>query len=160
MAEIQTGPPSTQHTRSVTELVDDASQQITRLVRDEMQLARIEMHDRTKGLALGVGIAGAGGLLAFYGGIAFMAAAIFALAIPLPDWAAALIVGAVLLLVGGALGLVGKRKATDAAPLVPRDTAHSVKDDLQTIKEGAHDERAQRPGRSAPGPRPGTSRTQ
>ncbi|MFE7723206.1 phage holin family protein [Nocardia rhizosphaerihabitans] len=152
MADTQFGPSSTQRTRSVTELVEDASQQITRLVRDEIQLARIEMQDRTKGLARGAGIAGAGGLLAFYGGIALVAAAIFALAIPLPTWAAALIVGAVLLLIGGALGLQGKRMAADAAPPIPRDAAQSVKDDLETIKEGARDERAQRPGRPAARP--------
>ncbi|WP_278265337.1 phage holin family protein [Nocardia sp. AG03] len=135
MADTRTGPPTT-HDRSVSELVGDASQQITRLVRDEIQLARIEMQDRTKGLALGAGIAGAGGLLAFYGGIALTAAAVFALALAVPDWAAALIVGAALLIVGGGLALFGKKKATDAAPPVPRDAVHGVKTDLDTIKEG------------------------
>ncbi len=134
MAETRTGPPTTEHTRSVAELVDDASQQVSRLVRDEIQLARIEMRERTQGLAFGAGLASAGGLLALYGGIALTAAAVFALAILLPEWAAALIVGAVLILLGGGLGLLGKRKATDAAPPIPRDTAQSVKDDFATIK--------------------------
>lgn len=137
MAHIQTGPPSTEQTRSVTELVDDATRQITRLVRDEIQLGRIEMRDRTKGVARGAGIAGAGGLLAFYGGIALTFAAVFALAIVVPDWAAALIVGAGLLVIGAVLGLLGKKNVTDAAPPVPGETAESVKKDIETIRDGS-----------------------
>ena len=126
MADTHTGPPD----RSVAELVDDATQQITRLVRDEIALARVEMQDRTKGIARGVGIAGAGGLVAFYGGIALTAAAVFALALVLPNWAAALIVGA-------GLGLLGKKNVTEAAPPVPREAMQSVKEDIEIVKDGS-----------------------
>ncbi|NKX86361.1 phage holin family protein [Nocardia coubleae] len=136
MAHTQTGPP-TQHTRSVTELVDDATKQITRLVRDELQLARVEMQDRTKGIARGAGIAGASGLVAFYGGIALTVAAIFALALVLPEWAAALIVGAALLVIGAILALVGKKNVSSAAPPVPQEAVHGIKDDIDTIKDGS-----------------------
>ncbi|MEU4596304.1 phage holin family protein [Nocardia sp. NPDC023988] len=136
MAHTQTGPP-TQHTRSVAELVDDATKQITRLVRDELQLARVEMQDRTKGIARGAGIAGAGGLVAFYGGIALTVAAIFALALVLPEWAAALIVGAALLVIGAILALVGKKNVSSAAPPVPQEAVHGIKDDIDIIKDGS-----------------------
>ncbi|WP_181697139.1 phage holin family protein [Nocardia sp. GTS18] len=133
MAHTQTGPP----TRSVTELVDDATKQITRLVRDELQLARVEMQDRTKGIARGAGIAGAGGLVAFYGGIALTVAAIFALALVLPEWAAALIVGAALVVIGAILALVGKKNVSSAAPPVPQEAVHGIKDDIDIIKDGS-----------------------
>ncbi|MFF5032988.1 phage holin family protein [Nocardia salmonicida] len=133
MADTHTGPPD----RSVAELVDDATQQITRLVRDEIALARVEMQDRTKGIARGVGIVGAGGLVAFYGGIALTAAAVFALALVLPNWAAALIVGAGLVVVGAGLGLLGKKNVTEAAPPVPREAMQSVKEDIEIVKDGS-----------------------
>ncbi|MFC4374518.1 phage holin family protein [Nocardia halotolerans] len=134
MAHMRSAGP--EHTRSVTELVDDATQQISRLVRDEIGLARAEMQGRTKGIARGAGIAGAGGLLAFYGGIALTAAAVLALALVLPHWAAALIVGAALVVVGGGLGLLGKKNVTESAPPVPREAAQGVKEDIDTIKDG------------------------
>ncbi|MFE9789583.1 phage holin family protein [Nocardia salmonicida] len=137
MADRHTGPPATPHDRSVSELVDDATQQITRLVRDEIALARVEMQDRTKGIARGAGIAGAGGLLAFYGGIALTAAAVLALALVLPNWAAALIVGAGLVVVGAGLGLLGKKNVTEAAPPVPREAMQSVKEDIEIVKDGS-----------------------
>lgn len=137
MATAQTGPPANSSTRSVAELVDDAGQQITRLVRDEIQLARVEMQGRTKGIARGAGIAGVGGLLAFYGGIALTAAAVLALALVLPNWAAALIVGAALLVVGAGLGLLGKKNVTEAAPPVPREAVQGVKDDIEIVKDGS-----------------------
>ncbi|MFD3747440.1 phage holin family protein [Nocardia sp. NPDC058633] len=137
MANTHTGPPATADSRSVAELVDDATQQITRLVRDEIALARVEMQGRTKGIARGAGIAGAGGLLALYGGLALTAAAVFALALVLPNWAAALIVGAVLLAVGAGLGLLGKKNVTEAAPPVPREAMQGVKEDIEIVKDGS-----------------------
>ncbi|MCP2287536.1 phage holin family protein [Nocardia amikacinitolerans] len=124
-------------TRSVAELVDDATTQLTRLVRDEMQLARLEMQDKTKGIAKGAGLAGAGSLLAFYGGAALTAAAVLALAIPLPDWAAALIVGVALLALGGVLALVGKKAVTEASPPVPSQAIEGVRDDVEAVKKGS-----------------------
>ncbi|MFJ2666485.1 phage holin family protein [Nocardia fluminea] len=137
MANTQTGPPTTSPSRSVAELVDDATQQITRLVRDEIALARVEMQGRTKGIARGAGIAGAGGLLAFYGGIALTAAAVLALALVLPNWAAALIVGAALVVIGAGLGLLGKKNVTEAAPPVPREAVRGVKEDIEIVKDGS-----------------------
>ncbi|MGF0316370.1 phage holin family protein [Nocardia fluminea] len=137
MANTQTGPPTNSHNRTVAELVDDATQQITRLVRDELALARVEMQSRTKGIARGAGIAGAGGLLAFYGGIALTAAAVLALALVLPNWAAALIVGAALVVVGAGLGLLGKKNVTEAAPPVPREAVRGVKEDIEIVKDGS-----------------------
>lgn len=122
--------------RSIAELVDDATTQLGRLVRDEIRLAQIETMDRTKGIAKGAGLAGAAGVLAFYGGGALIAAAVLALALVLPAWASALIIGAALLLVAGVLGLIGKKNVTDAAPPIPSRTAEEVRTDLETITSG------------------------
>ncbi|MGN2639454.1 phage holin family protein [Nocardia takedensis] len=123
--------------RSISQLVDDATTQMTRLVRDEIRLARWEVQEKAGGMARGIGVAGAGALLALYGGIALVAAAVFALALVLPEWASALIVGAALLALGGVLALIGKRTVTEAAPPVPTDTAGAVREDWAAVREGS-----------------------
>jgi membrane protein len=124
--------------RPVGQLVSDATEQITRLVRNEMRLAAAELQQKGKRLGVGAGLFGGAGVLAFYGGAALVAALILALATVLVPWLAALIVAVVVLGVAGALALVGKKQAQRAGPLVPEETAASVKTDIQTIKEGMH----------------------
>ena len=124
--------------RPVGQLVSDATEQITRLVRNEMRLAAAELQQKGKRLGVGAGLFGGAGVLAFYGGAALVAALILALATVLVPWLAALIVAVVVLGVAGALALVGKKQAQRAGPLVPEEAAASVKTDIQTVKKGMH----------------------
>jgi hypothetical protein len=55
-----------------------------------------------------------------------------------PIGLAALIVGVVVSGAAGLLALVGKKQAQRAGPLVPAESAASVKADINTIKEGMH----------------------
>ncbi|MGW4066813.1 phage holin family protein [Nocardia grenadensis] len=128
-------PPTRQSAddRSVGELVDVATIQVSRLVRDEMRLARLEMQEKTSAAAKGAGLAGVGGLLMFYGGAAVIAAVVLALALVLPGWAAALIVGALLLAGGAALTWFGKRNITAGAPPVPTDALAGARADFETV---------------------------
>jgi len=123
--------------RSMSELVEDATAQVSQLVRDEIRLARAEMTDKAGGIAKGTGLAGAGAVLALYGGVALTAAAVFALALVLPEWASALIVGVALLAVGGVLALIGKNAVTKAAPPLPTEAQKGVREDLAAIREGS-----------------------
>src|SRR5690606_14355465 len=122
--------------RSLSELIEDATAQVSRLVRDEIRLARVEIAEKAGGVAKGTGLAGAGALLALYGGVALTAAAVLALALVLPEWAAALIVGVALLAVGGVLALAGKKTVTEAAPPLPTEAQQGVRADLAAIREG------------------------
>ncbi|MEU0542074.1 phage holin family protein [Nocardia sp. NPDC005978] len=124
--------------RSLSELVDTAGAQLTRLVRDEMALARIEMRDKGIGMAKGAGLAGAGGLLAFYGGGALTAAAILALALVLPAWAAALIVAVALFVLGAIAALAGKKAVEEAAPPVPAAAIKDVRRDVDVLENRTH----------------------
>ncbi|MBH0779496.1 phage holin family protein [Nocardia bovistercoris] len=134
---VQTQSRTYADVRSVSELVEDASSQITRLVRDEMRLARLEVQDKAGGMARGVGLAGAGALPAFCGGIALTGAAVFALALVLPDWASAAIVGAALLAVGGTVAYFGKSTVSKAAPPVPTEAVEGVRADVDAVRNGS-----------------------
>ncbi|WP_197320344.1 phage holin family protein [Saccharomonospora sp. NB11] len=121
--------------RSVAELVNDLSAQVSRLVRDEMMIAKAELQAKGKRVGVGAGMAGAGGLVALFGLAVLVTAAILALALVLPAWAAALVVGGALLLLAGLLALLGRRQMQKASPPVPRESIESVRKDIAVVKE-------------------------
>ena len=124
--------------RSTSELVHDLSEQVSTLVRDELQLAAAEMKDKGKHAGIGAGMFGSAGVLAGYGVLVLIAAAVLALALVLPAWLSALIVGVVLLGVAGALAMAGKSQVKRGTPPVPEQAVHSVQQDVETVKEHAH----------------------
>src|SRR3712207_1411261 len=105
---------------SVGDLIKAMSTDLSRLVRNEMQLAQTEISAKLKQAGVGVGAFGGAGVLALYGGAALIAAAILGLSVVLAPWLAALIVGIVVLAVAGVVALVGKKKVSEAAPVVPQ----------------------------------------
>jgi Flp pilus assembly protein TadB len=128
--------------RSTAELVKTASEQISRLVRDELRLAQAELAEKGKHAGKGAGMFGAGGLLALYGVAALLTAVVLLLAYVVPAWLAATIVGVVLLAIAGILAMSGKKQVKKASPAVPEESVDSVKADVATVKgavrEGSH----------------------
>jgi hypothetical protein len=124
--------------RSIGELVQQASQQTSELIRQEMRLARAEMTQKGKRAGLGGGMFGGSALLAVIALQAMVAAAIAAVALALPLWASCLIIAGGLLLIAGALAMVGKAEFGRATPAAPRQAIDGVRADVQEIKERAH----------------------
>jgi len=80
MADVLNGSPVRPGTdQSTSELVQKASEQITRLVRDEIALAKAELTEKGKHAGIGVGLFGGGGVLALYGVGALLATLIIVL---------------------------------------------------------------------------------
>ncbi|OEU96738.1 phage holin family protein [Streptomyces oceani] len=124
-----------QHT--VGELVAQASEQLTTVVRSELQLAQAEMKEKGKRAGLGGGMFGGAALAGLLALQALVAAAIAAVTLVLPVWAAALVVFGALLLIAGVLALVGKKEIKQATPATPQETIGSVRADMDAIREGA-----------------------
>lgn len=122
---------------SIGDLVAQLSSQTSRLVRDEMRLAQKELQQSVKHAGIGAGLFGTAGLLAFFGLASVIAAAIAALALALPTWAAALIVGAALFLAAGVAALLSRRQAREVTPAAP-ETVASVKQDIEEVKGARH----------------------
>ena len=133
-----TTSPAVAAETSTGDLVKNLSEQVSRLIRDELKLAEYEMTAKAKRAGRGAGMFGGSGLLALYGIACFLAAAIIGLALVVPAWAAALIVGGALLIVAGIAAMLGKRQFGRATPAVPEQTVQSVKADVEEIKERAH----------------------
>jgi hypothetical protein len=123
---------------STGELVKMMTEQMSVLVRDEMKLAQLEMTRKGKQAALGAGMFGASGLVAFYGVGCLLACAIIAISGAVAAWLAALIVGVVLLATAGIAALLGKQRLQRATPPVPKEAVASAKADVEEIKERAH----------------------
>lgn len=120
--------------RSVGDLFGELSQEMSTLVRQEVQLAKAEMSQKASRVGKDLGFLAVGGAVAYAGFLALLAAAILALALILPGWAAALIVGVVVAAIGFFLVRKGLKdlKQTDPAP---RETLQTMKEDVQWAKD-------------------------
>jgi hypothetical protein len=121
----------------VGELMTQLSSQTSRLVRDEMRLAQKEFVESAKHAGIGAGLFSAAGLVAVFGLGSLIAAAIAALSLVLPVWAAALIVAVALFAVAGIAALVSKKQLSQAAP-TPTQTVANVKQDIDEVKDARH----------------------
>ena len=130
--QAQTQPQN--HAPSTGDLVSQLSTEISTLVRDELRLAQVEVTGKAKHAGIGVGMFGAAGVLALYGGGVLIAAAVLALALVLDAWLAAVIVGVVLLAVAGVVAMRGKSQVSQAAPPVPTRAVENVKADIDAVR--------------------------
>jgi len=120
--------------RPIGELLRELGDEISTLVRAEIALAKAELAEKVKPAAASAGMFGGTALLglgAFGAATAFLIALI---ALALPVWAAALIVAVVYGAVALVLAQTGKKKLQEAAPLVPEQTAQTVKEDIEWAK--------------------------
>lgn len=127
--------PSRPTEPSVGELVTQLSEQSSKLLRSELELAVAEMQEKAKHAGVGAGLFGGAGITTLFGVGAMIATAILALALVLPAWSAALIVTVVLFVIAGVLAVVGKKQVSQATPPTPQQTVGSIKRDIETVKE-------------------------
>jgi xanthine/uracil permease len=123
---------------SLATLFSDLWRDSCQLVRQETQLATVEITDKIAEVGEGITSLAAGALVAFAGFLILLGAAVTALAHVLPsdyaDWLSPLIVGGVVLVVGAGLLGVGRRKLR-ADNLAPSRTVRSLQTDAQMAKE-------------------------
>ena len=121
--------------RSIPEVLADAINQFTILVRKEAQLARTEMAEKLGDLALGIGLLVGGAVLLIPALVILLEAAVNALieAGIGAAWAA-LIVGVAALAVGGVLLAFGIGRLRAARP-VPTRTIEQLERDVEVAKQ-------------------------
>lgn len=140
MAEVvDAGSPRPPAQQSTSELVQRATEQVTKLVRDELALARAELMEKGKHAGLGAGFFGGGGVLALYGVGVLIAAAVLLLDLALPAWVAALVVAVLLFVVAGILALIGRKQVKQAVPPMPMAAAESVRADVDAVATAVKD---------------------
>jgi uncharacterized membrane protein YqjE len=126
-----------EHDPSTADLLKQLSAQTTTLVRQEIELAKVELAEKGKRAGLGASMFGGAGALGFYAFGALTACAILALATALSGWLAALIVAAVYGAIAGVLALTGKKQVAAATPPMPEAALESTKEDVRWVKTRA-----------------------
>jgi uncharacterized membrane protein YqjE len=134
-----TAHPATEQTTA--ELVQQATEQVSRLVRNELALAKVELAEKGKHAGIGIGLFSGSGVFALYGTGALVATLIVVFDLFLPLWLAALIVTAALFLIAGVLALIGKSQVSKAVPPEPKAAIASVKADVDEVKQAVARER-------------------
>jgi uncharacterized membrane protein YqjE len=121
---------------SIGELVSTLSEQLSRLIRSEIQLAKVEVAEKAKHAGLGAGLFAGAALMGFFGFALLLTTAVLGLSNVVPAWLAALIVAVVLFVTAGVLALIGKKALDRGVPPAPVRAQHSVKADVAAVKEG------------------------
>jgi Putative Actinobacterial Holin-X, holin superfamily III len=123
--------------RTLGQLVAQASDDLSGIVRAEIALAKAELRGDVKNAALGGGLFGAAGYLGLLASILLVIAAAYGLvAAGLSPWLAFLIVAVVLLVLAGILALVGKSRLGKLGP--PERTIRNAQATIQAVKPGSH----------------------
>lgn len=118
---------------SVGALLGKVTENLSHLVRDEIQLAQTQMAEKGKAMGVGIGLFVGAGVFGLFGLGWLLTAAMLGLATTLSYWLSALIVAGAVLLIAAILGLVGK--ATMGKAPSP-ETGENIKKDVEAMKQG------------------------
>jgi uncharacterized membrane protein YqjE len=116
--------------RSLGELLKQLSEQTTRLVHQELELAKAELTQKGKQAGMGASMFGGAGALGLAALGALTACFILALNAIMPAWLAALIVAVVYGIIAYVLVKQGQARIRQATPPVPQ-TIETVKEDVE-----------------------------
>jgi hypothetical protein len=123
--------------RPMGQVAGDLTRDLSLLVRQELDLAKAEMSQKGRAAAPGLGMIGAAGVVGLTAAGALTAFVILVLAIFLPEWLAALTVGAVLAAVAYVLVQRGKKRVEEAGKPIPEQMIETVKEDVEWAKTRA-----------------------
>lgn len=137
MADANGHDTSELRERPIGEVARELTRDLSLLVQQEVELAKTEMAEKGRVAAPGLGMIGAAGLAGLMAAGALTACAVIVLAIFLPEWLSALIVGAVLAAAAYVLAIRGKERVEEAGSPVPEQTIESVKEDVEWAKSRA-----------------------
>ena len=120
--------------RSIGELFSELANETTTLVRQEVQLAKIELSQKAAQVGKEVGFIGLGGAVGYAGFLAVLAALILVIGQFIPVWLSALIIGLVVMGIGYFLSQQHLHALKHLDP-TPQATVETLKQDKQWAKE-------------------------
>ena len=120
--------------RSLFALLTELPYLMGQLIRAELELLRQELIARLKGTGIGLGllIVALNLLVAFV--LLLVLAGVFALALLMPTWAAALTIAGVVLVIALIVGAIGAKMVAGTGSPLPSRTIDNVKEDIATIR--------------------------
>lgn len=119
--------------RPLTSLFSELATETSALIRKEIELGKAEMSEKAAQAGKGAASLAIGGAVAYAGLIFLLLAATLALSNAVAPWLAALIVGAVVVIIGLVMLASGRNKLK-ASNLAPNRTIETIKDDGRWAK--------------------------
>jgi uncharacterized membrane protein YqjE len=123
-------PPGAADDRSLGEVVSDLSSDLSTLMKQEVQLAKVELKEEVTKAGKGAGMLGGAGFAGWFVLLFLSLALTFLLDDWLPLEAAALITAAVWAVVAAVLAVMGRKELKESNPQLPR-TQETLKEDVQ-----------------------------
>lgn len=116
------------------ELFSDLASDMSNLVRQEVELAKVEISQKAKHVGRNIAYLVVGGAIAYAALLAVIAAIILLLDNVMPSWGASLLVGVVVAGIGWLL--IGKAvSALQQTDVTPRETVETLKEDAAWMKQ-------------------------
>lgn len=122
-------------TRNSGQLAVALTDQLSRLVKDEIALAQVDVKAAVAKLAAGGGMLAAAAVVGIAALVALLVGGGLGIALVLPSWLAALILGGGFLLLAGLLALVGLRAMKRGGSPVPNEAIDGLKLDVAIMKQ-------------------------
>ena len=119
--------------RSTGEIMQDVVRDLGEVVRGEVRLAKAEVAETARNAGKAGGFMGGAAVCGLMGLAALVLAGIAGLALVMPLWAAALIMGVLLVCIAGAMYAGGRAKLKEVHA-VPEKTVQTIKDDVEWAK--------------------------
>ncbi len=125
---------TTRERRGFFSLITDIPGLIRELITAEIEALKAEVIGKLKAAGIGAGFIVTAATFAFFATLVLTAAGVLALALVLPAWAAALIVGGALLVLAGIAAAIGVAQLKHGVPPTPTETIESVKEDVRVVR--------------------------
>jgi len=122
--------PSDGDDRSLGQVVSDLSSDLSTLMKQEVELAKVELKAEVAKAGKGAGMLGGAGLAGWFVLLFLSLALMFLLDNWLPVEVAALITTALWAIVAGVLAVLGRKRLQEANPQLPK-TQETLKEDVQ-----------------------------
>ena len=120
--------------KSLGELISATTQDLSELLRAEVELAKLELKEEATTAAKAGGMIGAAGVLGHLALLLALFAAAWGLAAVMPTGFAFLIVAVVVGVVAAVVFSVGRNRMKAATPVAP-ETARTLKEDVQWARQ-------------------------
>ena len=125
--------PAIEDQRSLGQIVGDVTQDITTLIRQEMDLAKTELKQEVSKAGKGAGLLGGAGVAGYFVLLFLSVTVMYGLAEAMDAWLAALIVALVWAVAATVLAMVGKKSLQESNPQLPQ-TQQTLKEDVRWAK--------------------------
>jgi uncharacterized membrane protein YqjE len=128
------GPGTDVGERSLADLLSQTTQDLSGLLRSEVELAKVELKQEASTAAKAGGMLGAAGVLAHLAVLLALFAAAWGLDAIMPTGLAFLIVAVVVAVVAFVLYRLGRARLEEATPVAPK-TAQTLKEDVEWARQ-------------------------